>query len=139
MIGHRKNVEWGKGLLHRIRACVPALGLMMAGCAAQAPQSAAQGKAADTPAIILLSSCSKPEYPYKGADPHDLKASIVIEFDLTKEGDIVGSRIQKGSGFPELDQVTHAALKMCKFTPERKNNVAVAGKATVHYNWDIER
>jgi protein TonB len=90
-----------------------------------------------TRAASMLDGCTKPAYPAQSARNGDA-GTVMLALLVGVDGRVTGSRIERSSGFRELDRAALAAMALCRFTPAMRGDVAQAGWALVAYDWKLE-
>jgi len=60
-----------------------------------------------------------------------------MAFLVGSDGAVREARLLKSSGHAILDQAAQAALRLCRFTPARKNGEPVAAWQPVQYAWAL--
>jgi TonB family protein len=105
---------------------------ILGGCAAP------QATTADRPAIVDFSSCAKPNYPYAAATQNRM-GTVIMEFDVTAEGLVTGSRVKSSSGHPDLDLAALVPISKCRFRPGMVAGQPTAGTTRVEYRWVVEQ
>jgi len=101
----------------------------------EAPKPAPPAK---TPAYLNVNDCTKPEYP-KNSARNEEEGTVIIAFLVGADGRVKDSRIEKSSGFRDLDKAAVAGLTACpKFRAGTENGKPVEAWARVAYEWKIE-
>ncbi|MEN9865927.1 MAG: hypothetical protein RL748_1517, partial [Pseudomonadota bacterium] len=67
-------------------------------------------------AVIDASACSKPEYP-KNSIRNEEEGTVVLGFLVGVDGRVMDSRIEKTSGYKDLDKAARQGLSLCRFKP----------------------
>jgi periplasmic protein TonB len=100
---------------------------------------AAQGPAgpARTAAVVDASQCQKPEYPRKSLRAEE-QGTVVLQFLIGVDGRVADSKVERSSGFRDLDSAARAALSLCKFKPGTVNGQPEASWTRMEYVWKIE-
>ena len=88
-------------------------------------------------AAAMLDGCAKPAYPAQAARNGDT-GTVTLALLVGVDGRVTGSRIERSSGFRELDKAALAALSRCAFKPAMQGDVAQAGWTLVAYDWRLE-
>ena len=110
---------------------------------APAPTGAPPGDAkpappARTPAVLSVTECGKPEYP-KNSARNEEEGTVLIAFLVGADNKVINAKIERSSGFRELDKAAVAFLSNCKnFKAGTENGKAVESWARVAYEWKIE-
>jgi protein TonB len=90
-----------------------------------------------TAALANAKDCVLPEYP-KNALRNGDTGIVNLALLIGTNGQVTESRIQKSSGFRELDRAAVAALSMCKFKPATNNGVAQPAWGQMAYVWRLD-
>jgi protein TonB len=88
-------------------------------------------------AASMLDGCNKPAYPAQSARNGDA-GTVMLALLVGVDGRVTGARVERSSGFRELDRAALAAMALCRFTPAMRGDVAQAGWALVAYDWKLE-
>ena len=91
--------------------------------------------AAETPAIFDAKSC-KAEYP-KAALMNEEQGIVSMMFLVSAEGRVLESKLEKTSGFKNLDKAAIAAVTNCKFKPGSKDGKPDSTWTKVDYAWSL--
>ena len=83
------------------------------------------------------SGCVKPNYPAASARNGDA-GTVTLALLVGADGRVTSSRIQKSSGFRELDRAAVNALSQCQFKPATNNGVPEAGWGQIAYVWTLD-
>jgi len=83
------------------------------------------------------SGCVKPNYPAASARNGDA-GTVTLALLVGPDGRVTSSRIQKSSGFRELDRAAVNALSQCQFKPATNNGVPEAGWGQIAYVWTLD-
>lgn len=90
-----------------------------------------------TAALANAQDCVLPEYP-KNALRNGDAGTVSLALLIGTNGQVTESKIQKSSGFRELDRAAIAALSMCKFKPATTNGVAQPAWGQMAYVWRLD-
>jgi protein TonB len=63
---------------------------------------------------------------------------VTLALLVGTDGRVTSSRIQKSSGFRELDRAAVNALSQCQFKPAMNNGVPEAGWGQIAYAWVLD-
>ncbi len=85
----------------------------------------------------LLAGCTKPAYPAQAARNGD-SGTVTLALLVGVDGRVTGSRIERSSGFRDLDKAALTALSQCTFKPAMLGDVAQAGWTQLAYVWTLE-
>jgi protein TonB len=91
--------------------------------------------AAEVPATVDASKC-KAEYP-KASLLNEEQGTVSMAFLVGADGSVVDSKIDKSSGFKNLDKAAIKALSACKFKPGTKDGAVAQTWAKVDYAWKL--
>lgn len=116
--------------------------------AEQPPTVAAEGggggkvvapKAAPTvvAAVVDANACTKPEYP-KTALRNGDTGTVVLALLIGTDGKVADSRVERSSGFRDLDRAAQAGLSLCKFKPGTVDGVAQQSWTRMQYVWSLD-
>ncbi len=101
-----------------------------------APAAPAQGPA-QVSAVIDFSTCSRPEYPRNSL--RNAETGIVtLQFLIGVDGRVMDSKVQKSSGFKDLDRAAQRALGQCRFKPGLVNGQPQQSWSSVEYVWQLD-
>ena len=94
--------------------------------------------AADTAAILDTKvPCENPVYP-RASLANEEKGTVVLAMQVSLDGSVVDSKIEKSSGFKNLDRAAQKALSGCKFKPITKDGKIEVGWGKIDYVWKLE-
>lgn len=85
----------------------------------------------------MLAGCAKPAYPAQAARNGD-SGTVTLALLVGVDGRVTGSRIERSSGFRDLDKAALTALSQCTFKPAMLGDVAQAGWTQLAYVWTLE-
>jgi len=85
----------------------------------------------------MLTGCAKPAYPAQAARNGD-SGTVTLALLVGVDGRVTGSRIERSSGFRDLDKAALTALSQCTFKPAMLGDVAQAGWTQLAYVWTLE-
>lgn len=91
--------------------------------------------AAETPAVFDAKNC-KAEYP-KAALMNEEQGVVSMMFLVSAEGRVLESKLDKTSGYKNLDKAAIAAITACKFKPGSKDGKPDSTWTKVEYNWTL--
>lgn len=97
--------------------------------------TSAAAMAAEVPASVDAKNC-KAEYP-KASLMNEEQGEVKMAFLVGTDGNVVDSKVEKSSGFKNLDKAAMKALTACKFKPGTKDGVVAQTWAKVDYNWKL--
>ncbi|WP_332879210.1 energy transducer TonB [Massilia sp. S19_KUP03_FR1] len=85
----------------------------------------------------MLDGCTKPAYPAQAARNGD-SGTVTLALLVGVDGRVTGSRVERSSGFRDLDRAALSALSQCRFKPAMLGDVAQAGWTQLAYVWSLE-
>ena len=85
----------------------------------------------------MIDGCAKPAYPAQAARNGD-SGTVTLALLVGVDGRVSGSRIERSSGFRDLDKAAATALSLCTFKPAMQGDVAQAGWTQIAYVWTLE-
>jgi len=91
--------------------------------------------AADTPAVFDAKNC-KAEYP-KASLLNEEQGAVTMSFLVSAGGEVVDSKVDKSSGFKNLDKAAVKAISACKFKPGTKDGAVAQTWTRVDYVWSL--
>jgi protein TonB len=96
--------------------------------------SAAVG--AEVPASFDASKC-KAEYP-KASLMNEEQGTVSMSFLVNADGTVADSKLEKTSGFKNLDKAAIKSISGCKFKPGTKDGAAAQTWTKVDYAWKLD-
>lgn len=102
---------------------------------AEAPPAPAG--AVNVPAVVNFSTCAKPEYP-RNAVRNEETGTVTLAFLIGVDGRVVDSKVEKTSGFTDLDKTARTALSLCTFKPGMIDGKPQQSWTKVQYVWKLE-
>lgn len=78
-------------------------------------------------------SCGKPEYP-KSSLMNEEQGTVILNLLINPDGSVSDSKVEKTSGFKNLDKAAQKALIQCKF----KSSSAKSEWQSVEYAWKLD-
>jgi periplasmic protein TonB len=88
-------------------------------------------------AVVDFSTCAKPEYP-RNSQRNEEQGTVTLAFLIGLDGHVVDSRVEKSSGFRELDKAAQRGLSQCRFKPAVVDGHPQQGWSNVQYVWRLE-
>ena len=104
------------------------------------PAPAAPGPAAPAvrvAAVVDPNACAKPDYPRASLRAEETGV-VTLAFLIGVDGRVVESRIEKSSGFKELDKAARAGLSLCKFKPGSVDGKPEQSWTKMQYVWKLD-
>jgi protein TonB len=92
--------------------------------------------AAEVPASFEPKNC-KVEYP-KASLMNEEQGTVSMSFQVSAGGDVLESKVDKSSGFKNLDKAAIKSLSACKFKPGTKDGKADTTWTKVDYAWKLD-
>ena len=92
--------------------------------------------AAEVPASVDAKNC-KAEYP-KASLMNEEQGDVKMAFLVGADGNVVESKLEKSSGFKNLDKAAIKALSACKFKPGTKDGAPAETWTKVDYAWKLD-
>lgn len=91
--------------------------------------------AGEVPASLNDKNC-KAEYP-KASLMNEEQGDVTMAFLVGTDGSVVESKVEKSSGFKNLDKAALKALSACKFKPGTKDGAIAQTWTKVDYSWKL--
>lgn len=104
---------------------------------AQEDKQTQQPVSADYRAYVDTSGCT-PIWP-KASIRNEETGAVTLAFLVDAEGILRDSKIVRSSGFRDLDNVAHSALRGCTFHPATENGKPVKSWMNFVWVWKIEQ
>ena len=101
-------------------------GLLLAGAAV----------GAEVPASFDPSKC-KAEYP-KASLMTEEQGTVSMAFLVNADGSVADSKLEKTSGFKNLDKAALKSLALCRFKPGTKDGAPAQTWTKVDYAWKLD-
>jgi protein TonB len=92
--------------------------------------------AAEVAATFDPSKC-KADYP-KASLMNEEQGTVSMSFLVSPDGSVVESKLEKTSGFKNLDKAALKSLAACKFKPGTKDGAPAQTWAKVDYAWKLD-
>jgi protein TonB len=92
--------------------------------------------AGEVPASFDAKSC-KAEYP-KASLMNEEQGTVSMAFLVSAGGDVKDSKVEKSSGFKNLDKAAIKAISACKFKPGSKDGAPAETWTKVDYAWKLD-
>ncbi|MYM35614.1 TonB family protein [Duganella sp. FT50W] len=92
--------------------------------------------AAEVPAAFDAKTC-KAEYP-KASLMNEEQGTVSMSFLVKVDGSVADSKVDKSSGFKNLDKAAIKALSACKFKPGTKDGAPAETWTKVDYAWKLD-
>jgi periplasmic protein TonB len=91
--------------------------------------------AAEVPAVFDAKNC-KAEYP-KASLLNEEQGAVSMAFLVSPAGEVLDSKVEKSSGFKNLDKAAVKAISACKFKPGTKDGAVAQTWTKVDYVWKL--
>lgn len=88
-------------------------------------------------AVVDFTTCTKPEYP-RNSQRNEEQGTVALQFLIGVEGSVKDARIEKTSGFRDLDKAALRGLSQCKFKPALVDGHPAETWSSVQYVWRLE-
>ena len=92
--------------------------------------------AAEVPATFDAGKC-KAEYP-KASLMNEEQGTVSMSFLVSPDGSVVESKLEKTSGFKNLDKAAIKSISACKFKPGTKDGAPAQTWTKVDYAWKLD-
>jgi len=90
---------------------------------------------AEVSATLDSKNC-KAEYP-KASLLNEEQGAVSMAFLVSAGGDVLDSKVEKSSGFKNLDKAALKAISACKFKPGTKDGSSAQTWAKIDYVWKL--
>lgn len=120
---------WENGMSTNMRYVSVVAALVMSGVAGAVV-------AAEVPASFDPKSC-KAEYP-KASLMNEEQGTVSMSFLVGADGGVIESKLDKSSGFKNLDKAALKSLGACKFKPGTKDGAPAQTWTKVDYAWRLD-
>lgn len=88
-------------------------------------------------AVVDASACAKPDYPknsLRNGDTGTVTLTLLVGID----GRVADSKVEKSSGFRELDRAAQQGLSLCKFKPGTLDGAPYQSWTKMQYVWSLD-
>ncbi len=92
--------------------------------------------AAEVAAQFVPANC-KAEYP-KASLMNEEQGTVSMSFLVNPDGSVADSKLDKTSGFKNLDKAAIKSITACKFKPGTKDGAPAQTWAKVDYAWKLD-
>ena len=92
--------------------------------------------AAETSATFDPKVC-KADYP-KASLMNEEQGTVSMAFLVAADGTVLESKVEKSSGYKNLDKAAVKALSACKFKPGTKDGAQAQGWTKIDYAWRLD-
>ncbi|HJV02000.1 MAG TPA: energy transducer TonB [Burkholderiaceae bacterium] len=97
--------------------------------------ASAAAVAGEVPATFDARNC-RAEYP-KASLMNEEQGNVSMAFLVSTDGTVVDSKIEKSSGYKNLDKAAIKAISACKFKPGTKDGAVAQTWTKVDYDWKL--
>ncbi|MBW8897805.1 MAG: energy transducer TonB [Massilia sp.] len=87
--------------------------------------------------VLDFSACTKPDYP-KSSLRNEETGTVTLRFLVAPTGRIVDARVERSSGFRDLDRAALNSISQCLFRPASIDNKPVQEPAFMQYVWTLD-
>lgn len=91
--------------------------------------------AGEVPAAFDAKNC-RAEYP-KASLMNEEQGNVSMAFLVAADGSVVDSKVEKSSGYKNLDKAAIKAISACKFKPGTKDGAVAQTWTKVDYDWKL--
>ncbi|MES2117206.1 MAG: energy transducer TonB [Pseudomonadota bacterium] len=91
--------------------------------------------AGEVPASFDAKNC-RAEYP-KASLMNEEQGNVSMAFLVAADGTVVDSKVEKSSGYKNLDKAAIKAISACKFKPGTKDGAVAQTWTKVDYDWKL--
>lgn len=88
-------------------------------------------------AVVDAKACAKPDYP-KSALRNGDTGVVTLALLIGTDGRVADSKVEKSSGFRELDRAAQTGLGLCKFKPGTVDGVPQQSWTRMQYVWSLD-
>lgn len=88
-------------------------------------------------AVVDSRGCEKPRYPRVSALAEET-GTVGLLFLVGVDGRVIDSKVEKSSGFKNLDNAARSALSLCKFKPGTVDGTPEQSWAKLQYVWKLD-
>jgi len=88
-------------------------------------------------AVVGAKACAKPEYP-KTALRNGDTGVVTLALLIGTDGRVAESKVEKSSGFRELDRAAQVGLGLCKFKPGTLDGAPYQSWTRMQYVWSLD-
>ena len=95
------------------------------------------GSAGVRAATLDLRHCARPEYP-PAAQAQRAQGTTYLGLLIGTDGAVQETRLERSSGYPQLDEAARAALGACRFAPALQDGAPLQQWARTSYVWQLD-
>ena len=96
----------------------------------------ADGSAGIRAVTLDVRHCARPDYP-PAARAQGAQGTTYLGVLIGTDGVVLASRLERSSGYPQLDEAARAALSACRFAPAMRHGTPVQQWARSSYAWQL--
>ena len=86
---------------------------------------------------VAASACAKPAYPAASQRNGDT-GTVTLALLVGTDGRVADARVERSSGFRELDRAARTGLSLCRFTPGTVDGVPYQSWTKMQYVWSLD-
>ncbi|MGO4378713.1 energy transducer TonB [Pseudoduganella sp. RAF53_2] len=87
--------------------------------------------------VIEMRACAKPAYPQSALRNGDT-GTVTLAFLIGTDGHVAASKVEKSSGYRDLDRAAIGGLSQCRFKPGTVDGVPFESWTRVQYVWSLD-
>jgi protein TonB len=88
-------------------------------------------------AVADFSTCANPEWP-KSSLRNEETGTVTLQFLIGVDGRVMDSKVQKSSGFRDLDKAAQVGISKCRFKPGSVDGKPEQAWMSMQYIWKLE-
>jgi periplasmic protein TonB len=88
-------------------------------------------------AVVDAANCAKPDYP-RNAQRNGDTGTVTLALLIGTDGRVADSKVEKSSGFRELDRAAQVGLGLCRFKPGTIDGVPQQSWTRMQYLWSLD-
>ena len=88
-------------------------------------------------AVVDANACEKPAYP-RNSQRAGEEGVVTVAFLIGVDGAVLEARVDKSSGFKDLDRAAVSGLSLCKFKPGTVDGKPEQSRTKMQYVWKLE-
>jgi protein TonB len=119
------------------QAVAPPSGTSGAGTASAGEKTQVKAPPVHIAAVVDAKACAKPEYP-KTALRNGDTGVVTLALLIGTDGRVAESKVEKSSGFRELDRAAQVGLGLCKFKPGTLDGAPYQSWTRMQYVWSLD-
>ncbi|KQW97313.1 energy transducer TonB [Massilia sp. Root418] len=87
--------------------------------------------------MVDAANCAKPDYP-RNAQRNGDTGTVTLALLIGTDGRVADSKVEKSSGFRELDRAAQVGLGLCRFKPATIDGVPQQSWTRMQYLWSLD-